>query len=57
MQRASIDHLVVMKISGHKAMSTSECYSTFDENDLKMAAVQMDAYMDTNEKPALIKSS
>ena len=57
MRRAGIDHLTVMKISGHKTMSVFKRYNTIDEDDLRAAATRMDTYMDTKEKSALIQSS
>ena len=40
MRRASIDHLTIMKISGHKNLEVFWRYNSFDADDLKQAARQ-----------------
>jgi integrase len=40
MRRSHIDHLTIMKISGHKTLEVFRRYNSFDAEDLKQAAVQ-----------------
>jgi integrase len=47
-RRAGIDHLTIMKITGHKTMSVFKRDNTVDEADLRQAMSQMDTYMDTS---------
>jgi integrase len=49
-RRAGIDHLTIMKITGHKTMSVFKRYNTVDEADLRQAMSQMDTYMDTSSQ-------
>jgi integrase len=47
LRRAGVDALTAMKITGHKTMAVFKRYNTIDEQDLKVAQVRMDTYMDT----------
>jgi integrase len=40
MRRSSIDHLTIMKISGHKTLEVFWRYNSFDADDLRQAARQ-----------------
>jgi integrase len=40
MRRSRIDHLTIMKISGHKTLEVFWRYNSFDADDLKQAAMQ-----------------
>lgn len=67
MRRAGINHLTIMKISGHKTMSVFNRYNTVDKADLQDASARLDIYMDscndmdtnidTRESKALINLS
>jgi integrase len=46
-RRAGVDHLTIMKITGHKTMSVFKRYNTVDEADLRHAMRQLDTDMDT----------
>ncbi len=45
MRRAGIDHLTIMKISGHKTMEVFKRYNSFHESDLREAASRFNTYL------------
>lgn len=45
MRRAGIDHLTIMKISGHKTMEVFRRYNSFHESDLREAASRFNTYL------------
>lgn len=45
MRRSSIDHLTIMKISGHKTLEVFWRYNSFDADDLKRAAMQQQQFI------------
>jgi integrase len=45
MRRAGIDHLTIMRISGHKTMACFTRYNSFREPDLQAAAHQFNTYL------------
>jgi integrase len=45
MRRAGIDHLTIMKITGHKTLSVFKRYNSFLEGDLKDAAQRFNTYL------------
>ena len=45
MRRAGIDHLTIMKITGHKTMEVFKRYNSFQEGDLREAARQFNTYL------------
>ena len=45
MRRARIDHLTIMKISGHKTLEVFWRYNSFDADDLKQAAMQQQQFI------------
>lgn len=47
LQRARVDALTAMMMTGHKTMSVFKRYNTIDEDDLATAQRQLDTYMDT----------
>ncbi len=50
MRRAGIDHLTIMRISGHKTMACFTRYNSFREPDLKAAAHQFNTYLTLGSK-------
>ena len=59
MRRAGIDHLTIMKISGHKTMAVFKRYNTFQVDDLTAAASRFNTYLTlahSAEKTALPNS-
>lgn len=40
MRRAGNDHLTIMKITGHRTLEVFQRYNSFDEDDLKQAALR-----------------
>lgn len=51
MRRAGIDHLTIMKITGHKTMAVFKRYNSFRVNDLKQAAFQFNTYLTLAHSP------
>ena len=45
MRRAGIDHLTIMKITGHKTLEVFKRYNSFLEGDLREAAHQFNTYL------------
>jgi hypothetical protein len=45
MRRAGIDHLTIMRITGHKTLEVFKRYNSFLENDLKDAAHRFNTYI------------
>ena len=45
MRRAGIDHLTIMRITGHKTLSVFKRYNSFLEGDLKDAAHRFNTYL------------
>jgi integrase len=45
MRRAGIDHLTIMKITGHKTLEVFKRYNSFLEGDLREAARQFNTYL------------
>ncbi len=45
MRRAGIDHLTIMKITGHKTLEVFKRYNTFLEGDLRDAASRFNTYL------------
>ena len=45
MRRAGIDHLTIMRISGHKTLEVFKRYNSFLEGDLKEAASRFNTYL------------
>lgn len=45
MRRAGIDHLTIMKISGHKTMEVFKRYHSFHREDLREAASRFNTYL------------
>jgi len=45
MRRANIDHLTIMKITGHKTLEVFKRYNSFLEGDLRKAASQFSTYL------------
>ena len=45
MRRSSIDHLTIMKISGHKTLQVFLRYNSFDADDLKRAAMHQQQFI------------
>jgi hypothetical protein len=45
MRRAGIDHLTIMRISGHKTMDVFKRYNSFQIPDLKEAARRFNTYI------------
>ena len=45
MRRAGIDHLTIMKITGHKTLEVFKRYNTFLEGDLREAAHRFNTYL------------
>jgi len=50
MRRAGIDHLTIMRISGHKTMACFTRYNSFREPDLQTAAHQFNTYLTLGQK-------
>jgi len=50
MRRAGIDHLTIMRISGHKTMACFTRYNSFREPDLQAAAHQFNTYLTLGSK-------
>ncbi len=56
MRRVGIDHLTIMKITGHKTLEVLKRYNSFLEGDLKEAAHRFNTYFtrahkDQNDGP------
>jgi integrase len=45
MRRAGIDHLTIMRITGHKTLEVFKRYNSFLEADLKEAASRFNTYL------------
>jgi len=45
MRRAGIDHLTIMRITGHKTLSVFKRYNSFLEGDLRQASNQFNTYL------------
>ena len=45
MRRAGIDHLTIMRITGHKTLEVFKRYNSFLEGDLKKAARRFNTYL------------
>ena len=45
MRRAGIDHLTIMRITGHKTMEVFKRYNSFHRDDLRAAASQFNTYL------------
>ena len=45
MRRAGIDHLTIMRITGHKTLEVLKRYNSFLEGDLKDAAYRFNTYL------------
>jgi len=45
MRRAGIDHLTIMKITGHKTLEVFQRYNSFLESDLREAASRFNTYL------------
>lgn len=45
MRRAGIDHLTIMRITGHKTMEVFKRYNSFHDGDLKDAASRFNTYL------------
>ena len=45
MRRAGIDHLTIMRITGHKTLEVFKRYNSFQESDLKEAASRFNTYL------------
>ena len=45
MRRAGIDHLTIMRITGHKTLEVFKRYNSFLEGDLKNAAHRFNTYL------------
>lgn len=45
MRRAGNDHLTVMKITGHRTLEVFQRYNSFDEDDLKQAALRHEQFI------------
>jgi integrase len=45
MRRAGIDHLTIMRITGHKTLEVFKRYNSFLESDLKAAAQRFNTYL------------
>ncbi len=56
MRRAGIDHLTIMKITGHKTMAVFKRYNSFRVNDLKQAASQFNTYLTLAHTPQVTDS-
>jgi integrase len=57
MRRAGIDHLTIMRITGHKTMEVFKRYNSFLEGDLKDAADRFNTYLTLahrSETPAAV---
>jgi len=52
MRRAGLDHLTIMRISGHKTMACFTRYNSFREPDLQAAAHQFNTYLTLGQKTA-----
>ncbi len=64
MRRAGIDHLTIMRITGHKTLEVFKRYNSYHESDLKEAAQRFNTYLtlahqpqiDDTHKPAINQS-
>lgn len=48
MRRAGIDHLTIMRITGHKTLEVFKRYNSFHQEDLREAASRFHTYFNTN---------
>lgn len=51
MRRAGLDHLTIMKITGHKTLDVFKRYNTFVAEDLRAAARQLNTYITLQGNP------
>ena len=51
MRRAGIDHLTIMRITGHKTLEVFKRYNSFLESDLKEAAQRFNTYLTLAHQP------
>ncbi len=56
MRRAGIDHLTIMRITGHKTLVVFKRYNSFQEGDLREAARQFNTYLTLGHSATLIDS-
>ena len=56
MRRAGIDHLTIMKITGHKTLAVFKRYNSFRVNDLKDAASRFNTYLTLAHTPQVTDS-
>jgi integrase len=57
MRRAGIDHLTIMKITGHKTLEVFKRYNSFLEGDLREAAARFNTYLTLAHSSQLANSS
>ncbi len=57
MRRAGIDHLTIMKITGHKTLEVFKRYNSFLEGDLREAAARFNTYLTLAHSSQLADSS
>jgi integrase len=53
MRRAGIDHLTIMRITGHKTLEVFKRYNSFHESDLKEAACRFNTYLTLAHQPKI----
>ena len=56
MRRAGIDHLTIMKITGHKTMAAFKRYNSFRVNEFKKAASQLNPSLTLAHTPQVTHS-
>lgn len=56
MRRAGIDHLTIMKITGHKTLDVFKRYNSFLEGDLREAASRFNTYLTLAHSATLVDS-
>jgi integrase len=56
MRRAGIDHLTIMKITGHKTLEVFKRYNSFLEGDLREAASRFNTYLTLGHSATLTDS-
>jgi integrase len=56
MRRAGIDHLTIMRITGHKTMDVFKRYNSFHQEDLREAASRFNTYLTLAHSPQLTDS-
>ncbi len=53
MRRAGIDHLTIMRITGHKTLEVFKRYNSYHESDLKEAAQRFNTYLTLAHQPKI----